>query len=418
MKSGNKSSSRGGVGKKLLYILVSLVGVVVIFMSCAYGAFYHYYSKMNIVADGEEDFEYLSDADIKDSDDLDTDKMTEEEKQQLEDVAAYHPGEIKFDFSDTDITNIMIVGTDCRGKGRYRTNSDAMVLMTINRKTKKLFITSFMRDTLVDIPKGGNHKEAGKGKLNAAFGYGGSKLMFQTYEKNFGIKIDKYVHMDFYNFMNIVDYLGGIDMNISAAEAKAMNYPHIWEMNRLLGKPNGHGYLPEKGGTYHFTGKQALAYTRVRYVGGGDFGRTERQRKVIAEIIKKVKKMSAKKLNSFAERCLRYVTTNVSQKEILSLVLDAPEIMDYEQVNVRIPIDNTHHSKKIQGTYFLIIDLQKNADYWYSLVYLDQDISEDIYKRIEIEKAEEEAKKKAEEEAQKQAEEEAAALADSSSQIG
>ena len=403
LKSG-KQKKRSSVGKKLLYILTSLIGVVVILMSCAYGAFYHYYSKMNIVAAGEEDFLTVSDSEPN-NDDLDVNTMTDEEKAQLEEMNnSYKPGNIDYDFSDPDITNIMILGTDARLKGRYRTNSDAMVLVSINKRTNKLFISSFMRDILVDIPKGGNHKTEGKGKLNAAFGYGGSKLLFQTYEKNFGIKFDKYVHLDLFDFINMINYLGGIDMYITAAETQAMNYPHIWEMNRLTGKAEGYNYLPKKSGTYHLNGVQALAYTRVRYVGGGDFGRTERQRKVIAEMIKKIKKMSLKKLNAFVERCLHYVTTNIGQTEILSLAKDAPEIMDYEQVNIRIPIDNTYKSGKLKGTYILTIDLQKNADYWYSLVYLDKDISEDINKRIVEEKAEAEAKAKAEEEAKAAAE--------------
>ena len=389
MRSGKKSKKRSSVGKKLLYLCTSLLGVIVILISCAYGAFYHYYSKMNIVTADDERMQYVSAAEISPGDDIDTDNLSEEDLKQLEEIDQTNTaGDINFDFSDSNITNIMIVGTDYRGMGRYRSNSDAMVLISINKKTKKLFITSFMRDILLDVPKGGNHLQAGKAKLNSAFGYGGSSLMFQTYKDNFGIEIDKYVHMDFYNFMDIIDFLGGIDMYVSAEEAGAMNYPHIREMNNLLKLSPYDGYLRKQSGTFHLNGKQTLAYTRVRYVGGGDFGRTERQRKVIAEIIKKIKKMSAKNLNSFVERCLRYVTTNVSQTELMSLLLDAKDIMNYEQVNARIPIDNTYKGSKIQGTYVLLIDLKRNADYWYSLVYLDQDISEKLFKEIEKEKAE------------------------------
>ena len=117
--------------------------------------------------------------------------------------------------------------------------------------------------------------------------------------------------------------------------------------------------------------------------------------------MKKVKSMSASKLSKFADVVLRYVSTNVSQKEVMSLLVNAPEYLGYEQVNSRIPIDNTYHADKLQGAYVLIIDLQKNADYWYSLVYLDKDISEDIYTEIKIEKAHEEAKKTADKEAKK-----------------
>ena len=405
MSSGKKRKKRGSVGKKILYLFTSLLGVIVILMSCAYGAFYHYYSRMNIVRSGE-DFEYVSGADLIQDDEFDKDTMSAEDLKQLEEIdQEYKPGNINYDFSDTSITNIMIVGTDSRERGRYRSNSDAMVLVSINKKTKKLFITSFMRDIFVDVPAGGNHKNAGKAKLNSAFGYGGSELMFQTYENNFGIKIDKFVHMDFYDFMNIIDYLGGIDMYVSAEEAAAMNFPHIFEMNQLLGLSVYDGYMKKQSGTFHLNGKQALAYTRVRYVGGGDFGRTERQRKVIAELIRKVKKMSAKNLNSFAERCLRYVSTNMGQTEVMSLIMSAPEIMDYEQVNARIPIDNTHKGSKLNGTYILLIDIQKNADYWYNLVYRDKDITEEINRQIEKEKAEEQAIKEMQANAIKAAEE-------------
>ena len=386
MKSGKKSSKRGGKGRKVLYTFISLLGVAVIIMSCAYGAFVHYYSKMNIISDGEQDFEYVSDAEIRQGEDIDTETMSEADLKKLEEIGqSYTPGEIDYDYNSADVTNIIILGTDSRKKGRYRTNSDAMVLVSINKTTKKIFISSFLRDILVDVPKGGNHKQAGKSKLNSAYGYGGSKLMFQTYQKNFGIKIDKFVHMDFFNFVNIVNSLGGLDMYLRADEIKVMNEVYIFEMNKLYGTSHRLDWLPEKSGNYHLNGKQALAYTRVRYV-GGDFQRTERQRKVIEEVLKKVKKMSAKKLNSFVERCLHYVTTNLDQTEIMSIIVSTPEYLDYDRVNVRIPIDKTYHSSKLQGAYVLVVDLQKNADYWYSLVYQDKDISEDIYLKIKEEK--------------------------------
>ena len=171
MSSGKKRKKRGSVGKKILYLFTSLLGVIVILMSCAYGAFYHYYSRMNIVRSGE-DFEYVSGADLIQDDEFDKDTMSAEDLKQLEEIdQEYKPGNINYDFSDTSITNIMIVGTDSRERGRYRSNSDAMVLVSINKKTKKLFITSFMRDIFVDVPAGGNHKNAGKAKLNSAFGY-------------------------------------------------------------------------------------------------------------------------------------------------------------------------------------------------------------------------------------------------------
>lgn len=413
MSRAGKSSA----GKRALYIFTSLLGVVVILMSVVYGGINHYYSKMTIVDVDKEGYgEYVPDNDLPDEEVSDSDDHTGDiDPKDL----PYGTTELEYDFSDPDITNIILLGTDSRVRGLWRTASDAMIIVSINRKTHKLFFSSFMRDTLVYIRKGGNHREAGNDKLNAAFAYGNSKMLFETYEDNFGIKLDKFVQFDFYSFVYLVDSIGGIDMYVRKNEIKYMNDVYLFELNKpaLYNRPFGTDYLPLKTGTFHLNGKQALAYTRVRYV-GGDYERTERQRKVIDEILKKVKTMSATKLNKFAERALKCVTTNLSQTEVMSLLMEAPEVLKYELVSTRIPIEKTYHGDKLKGQYVLIIDLKKNADYWYSLVYLDKDISEDIAKKIEEEKAEEEAKKAAEEEAKKAAEAEAAASADTASASG
>ena len=387
-KSAKKTSSKkSSVGKKLAYLLTSMLGIVVIFLSVAYGAFYHYYGKMNITSD--EDFEYVSKIDIQQGEDIDYSTMTDEERAAL-DAYDNSRGNLVYDFND-DVVNIMLVGTDSRTKGLYRTNSDSMIILSINKKTKKIFLSSFMRDLCVNIKAGGNHKTEGKAKLNAAFAYGGSKMMFETYEENFGIKLDKYIQMDFFTFVKMVNYVGGIDMYLEAKEIKVMNENYIIEMNVLYGSPLDKDILPEKSGMYHLNGKQALAYTRVRYV-GGDSGRTERQRKVLEEIFKLVKKMSPTKLNKFAETCLKLVSTNMSQTDFMSLLVSAPEYLEYDLISARIPVDGTYHSGWLQGAYVLIGDLKRNADYWYSLVYLDKDISAEIVEQVKKERGDETAR--------------------------
>ena len=392
MLSRPRKKKKSNVGQKILYAVTSILGVIVILMSVAYGGFYHYYSKMNIVNTDEYNYEPVSDVDLINEDVSGTDAASDTASDVSQPAdQPYGTGNLVYDFSDPDITNIMIVGTDSRKKGLWRTASDAMILVSINKKTQKVFFTSFMRDTRVFIKKGGNHRVAGDDKLNAAYAYGGSKMMFETYEENFGIKFDKYVHFDFYSFITIVDSIGGIDMYIKANEIKYMNDVYLSEINtRLLHRPRKTDYLPRKTGTYHLNGKQALAYTRVRYV-GGDTQRTERQRKVIEAILGKVKTMSATKLSKFAERALKCVSTNLGQTDVMSLLMDAPECLQYETISTRIPIDKTSHSQMIKGTYFLVCDLKKNADYWYSLVYLDKDISKEIVQQIEEEKAAQEA---------------------------
>ena len=377
--STKKKSKRNGVAKKILYAFISLLGVFVILLSVVYGGFYHYYSKMNIVDSDKEGYGAVSDGDISDNDMSDIDITSSEQKDE--------PTDLVYDFDNPDVTNIIILGTDSRNRGLWRTSSDAMIIVSINKKTQKLFFSSFMRDTLVYIREGGNHKKAGYGKLNAAYAYGNSKMLFETYEDNFGIKLDRFVQFDFYSFVSIIDSIGGIDMYLRSKEIKYMNDVYLYELNKpqLYNRPYGTDYLPLKTGTFHINGKQALAYSRVRYV-GGDYERTERQRKVIEEVIKKVRKMSASQLNKFVERSLKCVTTNLTQTEVMSLLMDASEILNYELVSTRIPIENTYHGEKQTGTYYLIIDKKKNADYWYNLVYNDKDISDEIAKQIEEEK--------------------------------
>ena len=117
------------MGKKLAYLLTSMLGIVVIFLSVAYGAFYHYYGKMNITSD--EDFEYLSKIDIQQGEDIDYSTMTDEERAAL-DAYDNSGGNLVYDFND-DVVNIMLVGTDSRTKGLYRTNSDSMIILSINK---------------------------------------------------------------------------------------------------------------------------------------------------------------------------------------------------------------------------------------------------------------------------------------------
>ena len=154
-----------------------------------------------------------------------------------------------------------------------------MILLSINSTTKEITMTSFMRDMYVNI-KGidadGNDIDTWS-KLNAAYVYGGAELLMDTIEYNFDIAVDDYVYIDFLSFVDIVDAVGGIELDISDEEAEGMK-PPMAEQNKLLGNKKGTDYLDKGGKKLHVNGNQALAYARLRYVGNADFERTERQR--------------------------------------------------------------------------------------------------------------------------------------------
>lgn len=225
------------------------------------------------------------------------------------------------------IVNIMLIGQDRRpGQGRQR--SDVMILCTINKKTKELTMTSFMRDLYVSIPGYGGDK------MNAAYAYGGMKLLDKTLQENFGIKVDGQMEVDFDGFKDIIDLMGGVDIYLGKAEADYM-------------VSHGHQVF---NGVNRLYGKAALFYARNRTIGNSDFTRTERQRKVLNALFEKCRGMSLTQLQKLMEKALPMVTTDMSNRELMSLLTDMVPMLGDMQVNTnRIPADRTYTSKYITG---------------------------------------------------------------------
>ncbi|MBQ5545459.1 MAG: LCP family protein, partial [Clostridia bacterium] len=273
-------------------------------------------------------------------------------------------GEEALQFDDENVTNILMIGTDNRGSSSRHCRSDSMIILSVNRRTKKIILTSVMRDIYANIPGAGNTR------INAAYAYGGPNLLIRTIEKNFKIHLDKYVQVDFYSFMDIVDAVGGVEMNVSAAEIRVMNTIYIPELNEHLGLPKNLDKIDvNKAGIMKLNGKQAVAYSRVRYVGNGDFGRTERQRKVLNEIFKTAKGMSVSELNQFANVALPCITTNLTKGEVLSMLMQTPEFLEYDMVSARMPIDGSFKYMTVRKMSVLGVDFSKNTKYWYKTVY-------------------------------------------------
>lgn len=260
------------------------------------------------------------------------------------------------------VKNILIIGSDTRSNDGGR--SDSMILISINRKTDQIVQTSFMRDVLVSIPGYGN------AKLNAAYAYGGAELVMDTIEENFKIKVDKYIRIDFFSFIDIIDAIGGLELTVTDDEANAMTDP-MNEVNNLLGRALGTGKLAQ-GGTYTMDGVQSLSYARIRYAGDGDFERTQRQREVIEKIIEKFKGLSIFKMNSVLETILPQLTTNMSKTEIYFLCLRLPFIMGYEMRQFRIPYGEQGTGTWSYGDYngqsVLQIDFDKNNELFKKVV--------------------------------------------------
>jgi len=248
-----------------------------------------------------------------------------------------------------ELINILLIGQDRRA-GESRQRSDSMILCTINTKEKTLTMTSFMRDMYVQIP---GYKD---NRINASYAFGGMKLLNATLEKNFGVLVDGNVEVDFGAFIDVIDMLGGVDINLTKSEAKSLN------KNTWMGLSKEDWNLQE--GVNHMTGAQALAYSRNRSVGGdGDFGRTNRQRKVLAALIDKAKDLSILELDNLLVKILPSLTTDLTDAEILNYAtILLPMISELKVKMMRIPADGSYRMTSIRGMSVLIPDLEESRE--------------------------------------------------------
>lgn len=226
-----------------------------------------------------------------------------------------------------EIINIMLVGQDTRNVEK-RGLSDTMILVSINRETKKMVFTSFMRDLYIDIV-GLTTGKTYRDRLNTAYCTGGIKQLGDTLALNFGVEIDNFVEVDFRTFRKIVNALGGVDMELTANEA--------WYLN----KENTKSGWQLVEGVNHLDGAQALAYSRLRKI-DSDFHRTERQRKMLAALFDLVKELSVAEMLSLVDEFLPSVTTDMTNSDITKYIVQlAPILGDLEIETLRIPMDGT-----------------------------------------------------------------------------
>lgn len=249
--------------------------------------------------------------------------------------------------TNENIINILFIGQDARPGEATTQRSDAMILCTLNKATNTLTMSSFMRDMYVQIPGYGDSR------INASYAIGGMKLLNECLKVNFGVEVDGNIEVNFTSFMEVIDMMGGIDMELTAAEAEYLNRRGNWQVEDNAGEWT----LVE--GVNHLTGSQALAYSRIRDI-GDDFGRTERQRKVLTKLLYMTKDLSMLELNKLLYSAVEMVTTDMSNAQITNLVLQVfPMLNDMEIKTQRIPAWGHYQNAKINGMMVLLPDLPK-----------------------------------------------------------
>lgn len=278
-------------------------------------------------------------------------KMTYEEQEGLAD------GPLKSD----GVISVLLIGSDSRDSSSGG-RSDAMILLTISDRTKTVHMTSLLRDMYVEIPgHDGN-------RLNAAYAYGGAELLLETINQNLGTSVNRYAVVNFEAFANLVDAVGGVDMELTNEEVGWVN-AYLNEYNELRGMPLETDYLDTSlSGNIHLNGAQALAYCRNRYI-GTDFGRTERQRKVLTAVLQKLPVAAVTNPAEIVNGLFGNLTTNLTQVECTQLSLSAGKLLTYEMVQDSLPLEGTYSNATIREMSVLQVDFEQNKAYIRKEIY-------------------------------------------------
>lgn len=234
------------------------------------------------------------------------------------------------------VSNILLVGVETF-EGAL--NTDTMIIASLDSKNNVIKLTSLMRDLYVEIPGYRNNK------LNSAYANGGINLLYNTIATNFGLKMDGYVLVDFNDFEEIIDYLGGIDLELTATEAEYLR------TTNYISNPANRDVV---AGVQHMNGNQVLGYCRVRKVPtkteNSDFGRTQRQRIVLEKIFEKLRKKNVIQLGLIMNNIISNIDikTDITKSEYNSYLQQAAYLEKNEIETLRVPMDDSYNSVRVQ----------------------------------------------------------------------
>lgn len=242
-----------------------------------------------------------------------------------------------------ELSHVLIIGMDVEGVNK-RARADTMILVTINKTSGKIVLTSLLRDLYVAVPGYPNNR------LNAAFALGNVALLYKTIYANFGITIDRYVAIDFTAFTKIIDQLNGIQLELTEKDI-ANVFP-------------GEDKAP---GVYTLNGAQALLYARWRK-GASDFDRTERQRILLETVIKRMFTMSLPELFSVMDATLPLVRTDLTESDCYAMLFSVGALAKYPITTQRIPFPGTWEYATINRKSVLTLDLEENRRLFFESV--------------------------------------------------
>lgn len=330
-------------------ILIAVFAVLLLAGAGVYGVFTYYYHQMNIESDEEE---------VKAS------KEFFDEDENTGNLKEVDPATIQLDSAvqargSSEVINILVCGEEAIHDDRGRT--DSIMIATINQKDNKLRLTSIMRDTYVKIPGFQDNK------INAAYHNGGMKTLMKTIQENFGVQVDGYVLVNFDSFQEIIDAIGGIDIELSEEEVKYLN------STNYISDSSNHNLTV---GVNHMNGNQALGYARIRYVmkdgNYGDFARTLRHRTVMTAIYNKMMKKSTLDLVAMIPKILPLLTTNIKKEDIVKYLAAGVAVRDKNNKleTLNVPVEGCYKITRVRKmSVVLASPMKRNVEKMHQFIY-------------------------------------------------
>ncbi|MEG2605014.1 MAG: LCP family protein [Clostridia bacterium] len=271
----------------------------------------------------------------------------------------------------TIVFNVLLLGVDNRSSKLQRGLSDAVIICSINMDTGSVKLTSIARDTAVIVPGFKN-----KNRINVAYKRGGPELSMKTVNRNFQMNVERYVVVNIHGLADIIDALGGVDMEMTSREAGRINY----ELRKEPMDKVKRAKVEAKDGVQHLDGMQAVTFARIRGI-DSDLERTRRQRQLLETLLKQVMTdMDIAKFMTLIETALPYGQTNLTSEELLQLGMTvlSGEAMQALQSGgevmqqFRIPMDKKFGYKEFGGASLIYLNeknLQRSIESIHEFIY-------------------------------------------------
>ncbi len=315
--------------KKIKKIVIALILSILLILGMGFG---YVYSKLNSIYEKEE---------IRDN------------QQQNEDAKIVE-----------GITNILLVGTDGTNVDKGN-RSDSMMLITIDSNTKDIKISSIPRDTYVNIPGYGHEK------LTHAYAYEGISLLREVFKINFDLDIDKYIAVDYTAFMDVIDEIGGVEVNIEAKDIQELNkyIDHCYHYYTDEEKEKIEKVYIKEAGIQRLNGHQALAFSRIRYTDSA-FHRESRHREVAESVYKEFLTKGPDEYKRAANIILEHTKTNIAPTEMMNLGFTVLKIADTDIEKFQFPLAQHSEYGIVDGAGWVIKwDKEPNLDAWNKFIF-------------------------------------------------